>query len=53
MSKKKSVYTESSTNQEEFTTAFVAYITTKNGKRIYVQQFGKKAFPIKVRAKKA
>lgn len=53
MSENKSVYAESSTNQEEFTTVFVAYITTKNGKRIYAHQFGKKAFPIKVRAKKA
>ena len=41
------------TNQEEFTIVFVASITTKQGKRIYARQFGKKAFPIKVKASKA
>jgi len=25
---------------------FVAYITLRNGKRIYASQYGKKAFPI-------
>ena len=28
---------------------FVAYITTRNGKRIYAYQYGKKAFPIWVK----
>lgn len=27
---------------------FVAYITTRNGKRIYASDYGLKAFPIKV-----
>lgn len=27
---------------------FVAYITLKNGRRIYARQYGKKAFPIYV-----
>jgi len=53
MDKKNSAAAESSTNQEEFTIVFVASITTKQGKRIYASQFGKKAFPIKVKASKA
>lgn len=28
---------------------FVAFITTKGGKRIYARQYGRKAFPIVVR----
>lgn len=50
MDKQNSAIAESSTNQEEFTIVFVASITTKQGKRIYARQFGKKAFPIKVNA---
>lgn len=53
MAKQKSAIAESSTNQEEFTTVYVAYITTKHGKRIYAHKYGKKAFPIKVKATKA
>lgn len=34
----------------EYVTRFVAYITTKDGRRIYASQFGKRAFPIKVKA---
>lgn len=30
---------------------FVASITLRNGKRIYASQFGKKAFPIRVKPK--
>ena len=53
MDKQNSAIAESSTNQEKFTIVFVASITTKQGKRIYARQFGKKAFPIKVKASKA
>lgn len=28
---------------------FVAFITTKSGKRLYAKQFGKRAFPILVK----
>jgi len=31
---------------EQGNVTFVAYITLKNGKKIYASQFGKKAFPI-------
>lgn len=31
------------------TVIWVAYITLKNGKRIYASQYGLRAFPIKVR----
>lgn len=30
---------------------FSAYITLKNGKRIYAYQYGKKAFPLRVKVK--
>ena len=53
MDYKNSTPVESSTNQEEFTIVYVAYITTKHGKRIYANQYGKKAFPIKVKVSKA
>lgn len=53
MDKQNSAVAESSTNQEEFTIVYVAYITTKHGKRIYAHQYGKKAFPIKVKVSKA
>jgi len=29
---------------------FVAFITTKGGKRLYAKQFGKRAFPIIVKS---
>lgn len=38
--------------QEQYQTVFVAYITLKNGKRLYASQFGKKAFPLRVKSKK-
>ena len=31
---------------------FVAYITTKNGKRIYARNYGLKAFPLKIKDSK-
>lgn len=31
--------------------AFVAFITLKNGKRLYAKQFGYRAFPIVVKSK--
>lgn len=37
---------------EDVECIFVAYITLKNGKRIYAHQYGKKAFPIHVKPKK-
>lgn len=49
--KKFTNFVEDSTNQEETTVIFVAYITTKDGKRIYARQRGKKAFPIRVKVK--
>ena len=33
----------------EYDIVFVAYITTRDGKRLYARDFGKKAWPIKVR----
>lgn len=36
---------------EGYEVRFVAYITQKNGKRLYASQFGKRAFPIVVRVK--
>ena len=35
--------------QEGYHVAFVAYITLKNGRRIYARQYGKRAFPILVK----
>jgi len=34
---------------EEYEIIFVAFITLKNGKRLYARNYGKTAFPIKVR----
>lgn len=34
------------TSSVEQTVRFVAYITLRNGKRIYASQYGKKAFPL-------
>jgi hypothetical protein len=34
-----------------YKTIFVASIRLRNGKRIFASQFGKKAFPIRVRVK--
>jgi hypothetical protein len=31
---------------------YVAYITTRNGRRIYASQYGLKAFRLKIRAKR-
>ena len=39
------------TNQDEWDVIFRPFITLKNGQRIYAWQFGKKAFPLKVRRK--
>lgn len=36
---------------EGYEVRFVAYITQKNGTRLYAKQCGKKAFPIVVRVK--
>jgi len=36
----------------ESTIIFVASITTKKGKKIYAYQYGKKAFPIKIKNSK-
>lgn len=36
---------------EGYQVRFVAYITQKNGTRLYAKQCGKKAFPIVVRVK--
>jgi hypothetical protein len=35
-----------------YETVFTAYVTLKNGKRIYAASYGKKAFCLKVRRKK-
>lgn len=40
---------EEETMETDFVIIFVSYITTKDGRRIYAKQFGKKAFPIKVK----
>lgn len=37
--------------QTSYQVVFVAYITLRNGKRIYASQYGKKAFPIRVKVK--
>jgi len=37
--------------KSEPTIIFRPWITLKNGKRLYARQFGKKAFPIKVKPK--
>lgn len=34
---------------EEYTYIYVAYITLKNGKRIYARNYGKRAFRIRVK----
>lgn len=34
---------------EDYKYIFVAFITLKNGRRIYASQYGKKAFRIKVK----
>ena len=39
-------------NDSEGTIIFVASITTKKGKKIYAYQYGKKAFPIKIKNSK-
>lgn len=49
MSGKESTSVDNSIKQE-YTTVFVAYITTKKGKRIYAHQLGLKAFPLKVKS---
>lgn len=36
-------------NEDDFETIFVASIRLRNGKRIYARQYGKQAFPIRVR----
>lgn len=36
---------------EGYQVIFVASITLKNGKRIYAKSYGKKAFPLVVKAK--
>lgn len=38
-----------STLNEEYTYIYVAYITLKNGKRIYARNYGKRAFRIRVK----
>jgi hypothetical protein len=38
-------------DDEEYVTIFVAYITTRSGKRIYAFEKGLKAFPIRVKRK--
>lgn len=35
--------------KEEYTYIFVAYITLKNGKRLYARNYGKRAFRIRVK----
>jgi hypothetical protein len=40
------------TTEQDSETIFVASIRLRNGKRIYAWQYGKKAFPIKVRRKR-
>lgn len=35
---------------EGYVVKFVAYITLKNGKRLYAKAFGKRAFPLIVKA---
>ncbi|KKU87578.1 MAG: hypothetical protein UY16_C0023G0004 [Candidatus Gottesmanbacteria bacterium GW2011_GWA2_47_9] len=37
---------------DETEIVFVTYITLRNGKRIYASDYGKKAFPLKVRKKR-
>lgn len=44
---------EMTTPPEEYETIFVAYITTKSGRRIYARERGLKGFPIRVRRKPA
>ena len=39
-------------SDDEYEVIFVRWITTRKGKRIYAAQFGKEAFPIRVRRKK-
>lgn len=38
-------------NTDDYEIIFVAYITLKNGKRLYARDVGKRAFPIKVKKK--
>jgi hypothetical protein len=38
---------------EGYEVRFVAFITLKNGKRLYAREVGKKAFPIVVQVKAA
>ena len=38
---------------DELETIFVAYITRRDGVRIYASQYGLKAFPIRVRKERA
>jgi hypothetical protein len=40
-----------SPKKEEAEVIYRPYITLKDGRRIYAAQFGKKAFPIKVKPK--
>lgn len=40
-----------SKNRSDVNYIFTAFITLKNGKRIYAQQYGKKAFCIPVKRK--
>lgn len=37
------------TQNDEYIYIFVAYITLKNGKRIYARNYGKRAFRIRVK----
>ena len=38
-------------NRDNYETIYVAYITLRNGKRIYASQYGYKAFRITVKVK--
>lgn len=37
--------------EDDYEIIFVAYVTLKNGKRLYAKSVGKRAFPIKVKKK--
>lgn len=43
--------TMSKYDEDEYEIVYVASIRLRNGRRIYAYQYGKKAFPIKVRKK--